>query len=353
MEATALPSAGRPARGFAALERGGPVQPWAFERRATRPSDVVVKVMYCGVCHTDLHSVGAWGQEFPLVPGHEIVGEVLEVGAEVTDLRPGQMVLIGTIVDSCRECPRCRDAMESYCEQYPTTTYDGVDRVDGTRTRGGYSDLYVADARFVHPLPEGLDPAAAAPLVCAGISTYSPLRNWNVGPGMTMGIVGVGGLGHLAIKFARAMGAHVVAFTTSAAKVDEALALGAHEVVLSRDEAQMKAQAFRFDFILDTVSTRYPMDPFLVALKFDGTLCSLGIPDGFDFSPVLLTMGRRRLTSSGVGGTRETREMLEFCAEHGIVADIELITPSQINEAFARLERGDVRYRFVLDMQGV
>jgi uncharacterized zinc-type alcohol dehydrogenase-like protein len=353
MEGTAeFAGAGRPARGYAALEQGGPIVPWGFERRATRPRDVVVRIQYCGVCHTDLHTVNKWGNEYPLVPGHEIVGEVMEVGAEVTGFAPGQTVLIGTIVDSCRECDRCRDEMESYCERFPTLTYDGTDRVDGTRTRGGYSDVYVADERFVHRLPDGLDPAAAAPLLCAGISTYSPLRNWEVGPGTTVGIVGIGGLGHLAIKFARAMGAHVVAFTTSAAKTGEALTLGAHEVVLSRDEEAMKAQAFRFDFILDTVSSRYPMDPFLLALKFDGTLCSLGIPDGFDFTPVLLTMGRRRLTSSGVGGTRETREMLDFCAEHGIVADIELITPDQVNEAFARLEKGDVRYRFVMDLRG-
>ncbi len=353
MEGTALHAgATRPARGYAALEQGGSIVPWAFERRATRAQDVVVRILYCGVCHSDIHSVNKWGNEYPLVPGHEIVGEVVEVGAEVTRFAPGETVLIGTIVDSCRECDRCRDEMESYCERYPTLTYDGTDRVDGTRTRGGYSDVYVADERFVYHLPAGLDPAAAAPLLCAGITTYSPLRNWEVGPGKTVGIIGIGGLGHLAIKFARAMGAHVVAFTTSPAKRDEALALGAHEVVLSRDEEQMKAQAFRFDFILDTVSSKYLMDPFLLALKFDGTLCSLGIPDAFDFSPVLLTMGRRRLTSSGVGGTRETREMLDFCAEHGIVADIELITPDAINEAFARLEKGDVRYRFVMDLRG-
>lgn len=353
MEGTASTAgAGRPAKGYAALERGGPVVPWSFERRATRAQDVVVRILYCGVCHTDIHSVGKWGQEFPLVPGHEIVGEVVEVGAEVTRFAPGQTVLIGTIVDSCRVCEPCRNEMEPYCRAYPTLTYDGIDRVDGTRTRGGYSDVYVADERFVHHLPEGLDPAAAAPLLCAGITTYSPLRHWGVGPGTTVGIIGIGGLGHLAVKFARAMGAHVVAFTRSEGKAAEALALGAHEVVLSTDPAQMQAQAFRFDFILDTVSTRYPMDPFLLALKLDATLCSLGIPDSFDFTPVLLTMGRRRISSSGVGGTRETREMLDFCAEHGIVADVELIKPEQINEAFARLERGDVRYRFVMDLRG-
>jgi len=353
MEGTASSAAGgRTARGYAAMEQGGAIVPWEFQRRAARPGDVVVRIQYCGVCHTDIHSVEKWGQEFPLVPGHEIVGEVIEVGGEVTRFAPGETVLIGTIVDSCRECARCREALEPYCEKYPTLTYDGIDRVDGSRTRGGYSDVYMADERFVHHLPAGLDPAAAAPLLCAGITTYSPLRHWGVGPGTTVGIIGIGGLGHLAVKFARAMGAHVVAFTTSQAKVEEALALGAHEAVLSRDEETMKAQAFRFDFLLDTVSSTYPMDPFLLALKFDGTLCSLGIPDRFDFSPVNLTMGRRRISSSGVGGTRETREMLDFCAEHGIVADIELITPDGINEAFERLRKGDVRYRFVLDLRG-
>ncbi|HEX8432695.1 MAG TPA: NAD(P)-dependent alcohol dehydrogenase [Longimicrobium sp.] len=350
MEGTAS-LAGHTAHGYAALERGGDVQPWTFERRATRPTDVAVRIHYCGICHTDIHSVNGWGGEFPLVPGHEIVGEVTEVGSEVTRFAVGDTVMIGTIVDSCRECPRCVDRMESYCEAFPTLTFDGIDRVDGTRTRGGYSDLYVADERFVYHLPEGLDPAAAAPLLCAGITTYSPLREWKVGPGKVVGVIGLGGLGHLAVKFARAMGAHVVAFTTSAAKADEASALGAHEVVVSTDEAAMTAQAKRFDFILDTVPSRYPMTPFIYALKFDATLCSLGIPDSFDVSPIALTMGRRRIASSGVGGTAETREMLEFCAEHGIVADIEMVKPDGINEAFERLKKGDVRYRFVLDLR--
>jgi len=341
----------RSAHGLAALERGGPLVPWAFQRRALRPRDVALKITHCGVCHTDLHSIGKWGQEFPIVPGHEIVGVVLEVGSEVTGFSAGQRVMVGTIVDSCGECEPCKAGLEVYCQAFPTTTYDGLDRVDGTRTRGGYSDHYVADQRFVYHLPENLDAAAAAPLVCAGITTYSPLKHWKVGPGMTVGVVGVGGLGHLGIKFARALGAHVVAFTTSPKKAEAATALGAHEVVLSTDAKQMAAQAFRFDFILDTVSTSYPMDPMLLALKLDATLCSLGIPDKFDFSPILLTMGRRRLSSSGVGGTVETQEMLDFCGRHGIVADIELVSPREIAVAFARLEKGDVRYRFVLDMQ--
>ena len=345
-------ASGRTVAGYAAMEQGGPVVPWSFTRRDTRPRDVAIRILYCGICHSDIHGVNKWGQSFPLVPGHEIVGEVVEVGAEVDRFHVGQTVLVGTIVDSCRECDRCREELETYCEAFPTLTYDGVDRVDGTTTRGGYSELYVADERFVYALPDGLDPAAAAPLLCAGITTYSPLRTWGAGPGKTVGVVGIGGLGHLAVKIARAMGAHVVAFTTSPAKVREALELGAHEAVLSRDPEQMQAQTRRCDLIIDTVSTTYPMDGMLNALKFDGTLCSLGIPDRFELTPMLLAMGRRRVASSGTGGTRETREMLEFCAEHGIVADIEVVKPAQINEAFARLERGDVRYRFVLDLRG-
>jgi uncharacterized zinc-type alcohol dehydrogenase-like protein len=312
---------------------------------------VSVKVLFCGVCHSDIHSVNHWGQSFPLVPGHEIVGEVTAIGSAVTGFAIGDMVMIGVIVDSCRVCQPCKDEMEVYCREYPTQTFDGVDRIDGTRTRGGYASQYVADQRFVYHLPEGLDPAAAAPLLCAGVTTYSPLRHWNVGPGMTVGVVGIGGLGHLAVKFARAMGAHVVAFTTSARKVDAALALGAHEVVLSTDAAQMQAQSHRFDFILDTVSTSYPMTPMIQALKLDATLCSLGIPEKFDFAPVMLTMGRRRLASSGAAGTRDTHAMLAFCREHNIVADVEVIAMDEINDAFARLEQGDVRYRFVIDMQ--
>lgn len=339
------------ANGFAALERNGPVVPFSFERRALRPDDVSLRVRYCGVCHTDIHSTQKWGQEFPIVPGHEIVGDVAAIGSNVTEFAIGDTVLVGTIVDSCRECEPCRHEEESYCQAHPTLTYDGIDRVDGSRTRGGYSDHYVADKRFVYQLPKGLDAAGAAPLLCAGITTYSPLRHWKVGPGSTVGVIGIGGLGHLAIKFARAMGAHVVAFTRTAEKAAEATKLGAHEAVLSTDEAQMKAQAFKLDFIVDTVPTTYPMTPFLATLKLNGTLCSLGIPDKMDFMPVLLAMGRRSISSSGVGGTAETREMLEFCAKHGIVSDIELVKPSGINEAFARLEKGDVRYRFVLDMQ--
>ena len=340
----------RQIQAFAALQRHGPIEPWSFERRALRENDVAIDILFSGICHSDLHSIGKWGAEFPLVPGHEIVGRVAETGVGVSRFAPGDMVMVGTIVDSCRTCAHCAVQMESYCQAYPTTTYDGQDRIDGSRTRGGYSSAYVADERFVYALPEGLDPAGAAPLVCAGITTYSPLRRWNVGPGSTVAVVGIGGLGHLAVRFARAMGAHVVAITTSAGKREGALALGAHEVVVSHDADLMAAQAYRFDFILDTVSQSYPLDPILRTLKLDGTLCSLGIPDTFDLTPVMLTLGRRSLASSGVGGTTETQAMLEFCAEHGIVADVEVIAPSAINDAFVRLEKGDVKYRFVIDM---
>jgi alcohol dehydrogenase (NADP+) len=342
----------RPAHGYAAFEKGGELKPWTFNRRELRPDDVAIKILYAGICHSDLHALNdGWAGEFPIVPGHEIMGEVMEVGPGVSDFKPGDQVLIGTIVDSCRVCEPCKQQMESYCRAFPTLTYDGIDRIDGSRTRGGFSDSYVADKKFVYQLPKGLDASRAAPLMCAGITVYSPLRHWEVGPGKVVGIVGIGGLGHLAVKYARAMGAHVVAFTTSESKIEEIKRLGAHEVVLSTDPKQMEAQAYRFDFILDTVSKSYSMDAFIIALKLDATLCSLGIPNHFDLKPVLLTMGRRRLSSSGVGGTKETKEMLEFSAEHGIYPDVEMVSKSGINEALKRLEKGDVRYRFVIDME--
>ena len=340
----------RPAHGFAAMERDGPVLPFDFDRRALRPGDVALDVMFCGICHSDLHSIGPWGQEFPLVPGHEMVGRVTDTGADVREFASGEMVAVSVLVDSCRECRPCVAYDETYCEQGPTTTFDGIDRIDGSRTRGGYADTYVADHRFVHRLPEGLDPAGAAPLLCAGVTSYSPMRHWGVRPGHVVGVVGIGGLGHLGVKFARAMGAHVVAFTTSAGKADDALALGAHEVVISTDEAAMAAQAFRFDFILDTVSTTHALDPYLAALHYNGVLCAVGIPDKLEPSPFLLAGGRRSLASSGAGGTREVKEMLAFCAEYGIVAEVEVVGKGGINAALDRLRRNDVRFRFVIDM---
>lgn len=340
----------RPAHGFAAMEREGPIVPFDFERRALRPGDVALDVLFCGICHSDLHSIGPWGQQFPLVPGHEMVGRLTEVGREVTGFAPGDMVAVSVIVDSCRECRPCQAHDESYCEAFPTTTYDGLDRVDGSRTRGGYADTYVADQRFVYQLPEGLDPASAAPLMCAGVTSFAPMRHWDVGPGHVVGVVGVGGLGHLGVKFARALGAHVVAFTTSLSKADDAMALGAHEVVVSTDAGAMTAQRFRFDFILDTISADHDIDAYLGALHYNGVLCSVGIPNQLQPSPFLLASGRRSLASSGAGGTREVKEMLAFCAQHGIVADVEVVGKGEINRALDRLRRNDVRFRFVIDL---
>lgn len=339
----------RPCYGLAAANRGERLFPWAFERRALRGDDIAVKIQFCGVCHSDLHGIRGSGP-FPLVPGHEIVGEVMAIGASVTNFKIGDPVVLGTIVDSCRQCEPCKSHLEQYCRKYPTLTYGGTDRVDGSITRGGYSNEYVVDTRFAYHLPAGLKPASVAPLLCAGVTTYSPLRHWGVGPGMTVGVVALGGLGHMAVKFAHALGAHVVLFTTSEEKMADALALGADEAVLSTDAAQMAAQAWRCDFILDTVSERHLLDPYLRALKLNGTLCCLGIPASMDFTPVVLTIGRRRLASSGVAGTAETQEMLDFCSQHGIAADVEVIQAADINEGFERLERGDVRYRLVIDM---
>lgn len=335
--------------GLAALSQGECLVPWAFDRRELRPDDIAVKIQFCGICHSDLHAIRG-NSRFPLVPGHEFVGEVTAVGAEVTKFKVGDAVAVGNIVDSCGHCPPCLSRQEVYCREFPTTTYDGIDRQDGSITRGGYSNEYVVKTDFAYHLPAGLDPASVAPLLCAGITTWSPLRHWNVSPGKTVGVVGLGGLGHMAVKFAHAMGAHVVLFSTSEQKLADGLALGADEAILSTDAEKMAAQKYRFDFILDTVSARHPLDPYLLSLTLDGTFCCLGIPDEMEFTPVLLTMGRRRLTSSGSGGTLETQEMLDFCSQHKIAADIEIIAAADINDGFERLERGEVRYRLVIDM---
>jgi alcohol dehydrogenase (NADP+) len=335
--------------GLAALSQGDRLVPWAFERRELRPDDIAVKIQFCGVCHSDLHAVRG-NSRFPLVPGHEMVGEVTAIGANVTKFQIGDVVVVGTIVDSCGRCSSCKRQLEQYCLEGVTTTYDSIDKQDGSTTRGGYSNEYVVDAHFVYHSPSGLDPASIAPLLCAGITTWSPLRHWDVKPGKTVGVVGLGGLGHMAVKFAHALGAYVVLFSTTPGKLADAKALGADEAIVSTDEAQMAAQASRFDFILDTVSSRHPLNPYLRSLKLDGTLCCLGIPKDMDFSPVMLTIGRRRLASSGVGGTMETQEMLDFCSKHNISADVEIIAAADINNGLERLDRGEVRYRLVIDM---
>ena len=322
-------------------------------RRDPGPQDVEIDVLFCGVCHSDLHQArNEWHSTiYPCVPGHEIVGHVSRVGREVRTHRPGDLVGVGCLVDSCRTCPSCQSGNEQYCTSFPTLTYNSPDKVLGGHTFGGYSGRIVVDAAYVLRVPAGLDPAAAAPLLCAGITTYSPLRHWKVGPGQKVGIVGLGGLGHMGVKFARALGAHVVLFTTSAGKTADALRLGAHEVVVSRDAAQLQAHAGSFDLILDTASADHDINQYLAQLKLDGKLVLVGAPERpLPVAAFNLIMPRRIFTGSGIGGIAETQEMLEFCAEKGITPEIERIAIQQINEAWERLLKQDVRFRFVIDM---
>jgi uncharacterized zinc-type alcohol dehydrogenase-like protein len=343
----------RQARAWAAQSATSPVAPFAIDRREPLPDDVVIDILYCGVCHTDLHQVrNEWsGSVYPMVPGHEIVGRVARVGAAVTTLREGDIAAVGCMVDSCRHCAPCASGLEQYCTQGATLTYNSPDAILGGMTFGGYSQSVTVKESFVLKVPSALDPAAAAPLLCAGITTYSPLRHWNAGPGKKVGIVGLGGLGHMGVKFARAFGAHVVLFTTSPGKVQDGLRLGAHEVVVSKDPDAVAKHASSFDFILDAVSADHDVNAYLQLLKLDGTLTLVGAPEHpVPVAAFPLIMGRRRFAGSGIGGIKETQEMLDFCGEHGIVSDIELIRIDEINEAYERMLRSDVRYRFVIDM---
>jgi uncharacterized zinc-type alcohol dehydrogenase-like protein len=344
----------RSTTGWAAAGPNIPLAPWLFERRDLRPGDVAVRVRHVGVCGTDLDALrpGADGDVglFPLVAGHEIAGEVAAIGAEVTRFKIGDAVCIGNIVDSCGVCRACLTGDQEFCREFPTLTYAGRDRVDGSLTQGGFSNEYVADETFVHAQPANLDPAETAPLLCAGITTWVPLRTWGVGPGQSVGVIGLGGLGHLAVKFAKALGAEVVQFTTTPGKVDAARELGADDVVVSSDTEAMASQRERFDFILDTVPRPHDLSPYLSALKFDRTLCSLGIQSEMPFSPQALRFGRKRLAGAGSGGVAATREMLEFCADHDLAATIERLPIERVDEALDRLAANDVHYRFVLDL---
>ncbi|AOH35577.1 NAD(P)-dependent alcohol dehydrogenase [Luteimonas sp. JM171] len=330
-----------------------PLVPLDITRRATGPEDVRIDIAYCGVCHSDLHQVRAeWaGTLFPCVPGHEIVGRVAEVGAGVTRFKPGDLVGVGCIVDSCRQCEECADGLENYCNGM-VGTYNGATDDEPGHTLGGYAEAIVVDQRYVLRIRHPEDQlAAAAPLLCAGITTWSPLRHWKVGPGKRVGVVGIGGLGHMGIKLAHALGAHVVAFTTSEGKRDEARKLGAHEAVVSRNDEEMAAHRNSLDFILNTVAAPHDLDAYISLLRRDGTMALVGAPATPHPSPQVfnLIMKRRSLAGSLIGGIPETQEMLDFCAEHGIVADIEMIRAEQINEAYDRMLKGDVRYRFVID----
>jgi uncharacterized zinc-type alcohol dehydrogenase-like protein len=339
--------------GYAATSKTSPLAPWSFERRDPQPSDIELEILFCGVCHSDLHVVRSdWGpSKYPCVPGHEIVGRVLRVGSAVSKFKVGDIAAVGCMVDSCRVCASCRDGEEQFCEKGPVMTYGGVEKHTGGITYGGYSSNIVVDEAFTLRVPAHLDLAATAPLLCAGITTFSPLRHWKVSAGQKVGVVGLGGLGHMAVKFARAFGAHVVLFTTSPNKKDDALALGAHEVVVSKNRDEMKAHRSSFDFILDTVSAPHDINAYLVLLRRNGTLCQVGLPpEALPVQVFSLTGQRRSFAGSFIGGIAETQEMLDFCGEHNIVSDIELIPIQKINEAYERLEKSDVKYRFVIDM---
>lgn len=347
-------SATFPARGYAAHGPTAPLVPFQFERREPGPRDVQIEILYCGVCHSDLHQVrNEWaGTAYPIVPGHEIVGRVLRVGSEVSRFKAGDLAAVGCMVGSCRHCVDCRAGLEQYCLNGITFTYNSPDPYTGTMTYGGYSDQIVVDEDFVLRVSDRLDLAAAAPLLCAGITTYSPLRHWKVGPGQRVGIVGLGGLGHLGLKFAKAFGAEVALFTSSPGKAQDARQLGADEVILSKNPEEFTRHANRFDFILDTVAAPHDLDSYLKLLKRDGTLCLVGAPDRPHPSPSAFTLilQRRRLAGSLIGGIPETQEMLDFCAERTITANVEVIPIQRINEAYDRMVRSDVKYRFVIDL---
>lgn len=342
-----------PTKAYAAQSATSPLSPFSVERREPTPTDVQIEILFCGVCHSDLHIArGEWGgTTFPCVPGHEIVGRVTKVGSGVKKFKTGDLAAVGCMVDSDRTCPNCKANLEQFCESGATFTYNSPDKHTGGMTYGGYSKAIVVDEAFVLRISEKLDLAATAPLLCAGITTYSPMRHWKVSKGQKVGVVGLGGLGHMAVKFAHAFGAHVVLFTTSPGKTEDAKRLGADEVVLSKNEDEMKKHLNSFDFILDTVSAKHPVEDYLALLKRDGTLCMVGVPpDPLPMQVTSLIFGRKRLAGSLIGGIAETQEMLDFCAEHGITSDIEMIRMDQVNDAYERMLRSDVKYRFVIDL---
>ena len=338
--------------GYAAQTQSAPLGPYSFERRDPGPTDVVLDIDYCGICHSDIHQVrGEWGSKlYPMVPGHEIVGRVAAVGNEVTRFKVGDAAAVGVIVESCLHCDNCNANLENYCSDGGgRDTYNSTLR-SGERTMGGYAKNIVTPEHFVHTLKPGIDLPGTAPLLCAGITTYSPLRHWGVGPNKKVGIVGLGGLGHLGLKFAHAFGAHVVQYTTSESKIEDAKKLGADEVILSKDKDAMAKHAGTFDFILDTVSAPHDMNALLNQLKLNGTLCLVGIPDEpLSIQPFSVVANRRSLAGSGIGGMKETQEMLDYCADNKIVADVEIIGYDKVNEAYDRVVKNDVKYRFVLD----
>jgi uncharacterized zinc-type alcohol dehydrogenase-like protein len=344
-------------RGYATHAATRLLEPFTFERREPRPEDVAIDILYCGICHSDIHMArNEWGggTHYPFVPGHEIVGRVSAVGGKVSRYRVGDLVGVGCLVDSCRHCASCNDGLEQYCENGWTGTYGSEDKIGGTphtHTFGGYADRITVDERFVLRIPENLDAAAAAPLLCAGITTYSPLKHWKVGVGQKVGVIGLGGLGHMGVKFAHAMGAHVVMITTSPEKGADAKKLGANEVLLSKDAAAMEAAVNSFDFLLNTIPVGHDVDPYMNLLKRDGAMVIVGSVEPLTHvNGVPFIFKRRSLAGSLIGGLPETQEMLDFCGEHDITCDIEMVDMKDVNTAYDRTVAGDVKYRFVIDM---
>jgi len=339
--------------GYAAQNPTTPLAPFSFDRREPRPDDVTIEVLYCGVCHSDLHQArNDWGfSTYPIVPGHEIVGRVTAIGDNVTKFKPGDLAAIGCMVDSCRHCSPCKDGLEQYCEEGNTQTYNGQDRHDHQTTYGGYSQTILASQDFVLRIPDGLDLKGAAPLLCAGITTWSPLRHWKIDANSKVAVIGLGGLGHMGLKLAHALGAEVTLFTRSPGKEADARRLGASHVVLSTDPEQMNAVKNQFDLIIDTVPYTHDVNAYMPTLTLDGTLVFVGLlGDLPEVNTIPMLINRRSMAGSAIGGIAETQEMLDFCAEKGIAADVEVIRIQDINEAYERLLKSDVKYRFVIDM---
>ena len=340
-------------KGYAAYSPTTPLAPFNFERREVRPQDVQIEILYCGVCHSDLHQArNEWkGSTYPIVPGHEIVGRVTKVGAEVTKFKAGDLAGVGVMVDSCRECDNCRKGLEQYCRIGNTETYNAPDKISGGVTYGGYSKQIVVDESFVLQISDKLPLEAVAPLLCAGITTYSPLRHWKVGQGHQVAVVGLGGLGHMAVKFAASFGAEVTMLSTSPDKEPDARRLGAHHFALTKDPAQLKELYGKFDFIIDTVSAEHDYNLYLNTLNTNGVMICVGAPPTpSQIMAFSLIANRRSLAGSGIGGLPETQEMLDYCAEHNIVSDVEVIKMDYVNEAYERMLKNDVKYRFVIDL---
>ena len=341
-------------KSYAAHSPTGHLGLFEFDRRSPRADDVVIEILYCGVCHSDVHNVrNDWGRaRYPMVPGHEIIGQVAGVGAEVTHFKVGDIVGVGCLVDSCRTCEPCKHGLEQHCENGFTSTYNGIDRHDGSATLGGYSERVVVSEAFVLRVPEGLEPTSAAPLLCAGITTWSPLRHWKVVKGSRVAVVGLGGLGHMALKLAKALGAEVTLFTRSAGKEADARRLGADHIVLSTDWQQMASVKGKFDLIIDTVPYLHDINPYIPTLGISGTIVLVGYLGPLDpfLNTVPMIMGRKSVAGSLIGGIAETQEMLDFCGQHGITSDVEVINMQAINEAYERMLKSDVKYRFVIDM---